>query len=202
MKACSHQPVARGPALAAPRSFCAPALLAAYALGATLWAPAIVLIAGQFEGAFVRFIPGFPFAGAARMLALVWVLRFAFYLVGAWRGADYGYGINGVIVSPHLTLAEKVAAHRARLVRPAADCRVDRICGGGADRAHRRAVAGLIHPPLIPAPTKSGELQRARGFFFGWVPAFAGTSGGSPLARQYFVRSCNSSRAILRSSSQ
>ena len=107
MKACSHQPVARGPALAAPRSFCAPALLAAYALGATLWAPAIVLIAGQFEGAFVRFIPGFPFAGAARMLALVWVLRFAFYLVGAWRGADYGYGINGVIVSPHLTLAEK-----------------------------------------------------------------------------------------------
>jgi len=106
MKACSHQPVARAPALAA-RSFCAPALLAAYALGATLWAPAIVLIAGQFEGAFVRFIPGFPFAGAARMLALVWVLRFAFYLVGAWRGADYGYGINGVIVSPHLTLVEK-----------------------------------------------------------------------------------------------
>ncbi|HZO47818.1 MAG TPA: hypothetical protein VFB68_18105 [Xanthobacteraceae bacterium] len=107
MKACSHQPVARGPALAAPRSFCAPALLAAYALGATLWAPAIVLIAGQFEGAFVRFIPGFPFAGVARMLALVWVLRFAFYLVGAWRGADYGYGINGVIVSANLTLAEK-----------------------------------------------------------------------------------------------
>jgi hypothetical protein len=41
------------------------------------------------------------------MLALVWVLRFAFYLVGAWRGADYGYGVNGVIVNPSLTLAEK-----------------------------------------------------------------------------------------------
>ncbi|HEV7822276.1 MAG TPA: hypothetical protein VGO84_13935, partial [Burkholderiales bacterium] len=83
-------------------------LLAAYTLGATLWAPAIVLIAGQFEGAFVRFIPGFPFAGAARMLALVWALRFAFYLVGASRNADYGYGINGVIVNPSLALAEKV----------------------------------------------------------------------------------------------
>ena len=107
MKAWSHQPIARGSARAVPRSFCAPSLLAAYALGATLWAPAIVLIAGQFEGAFVRLIPGFPFAGAARMLALVWMLRFAFYVVGAWRGADYGYGINGVIVSPRLTLAEK-----------------------------------------------------------------------------------------------
>ena len=68
MKAWSHQPIARGSARAVPRSFCAPSLLAAYALGATLWAPAIVLIAGQFEGAFVRLIPGFPFAGAARML--------------------------------------------------------------------------------------------------------------------------------------
>lgn len=107
MKACSHQSVAGARAVAVPRSFCAPAQLTAYALGATLWAPAIVLIVGQFEGALVRFIPGLPFAGATRMLALVWALRFVFYVVGAWRGADYGYGINGVVVSPHLTLAEK-----------------------------------------------------------------------------------------------
>ena len=151
MKACSHQPVARGPALAAPRSFCAPALLVAYALGATLWAPAIVLIAGQFEGAFVRFIPGFPFAGAARMLALVWVLRFAFYLVGAWRGADYGYGINGVIVSPHLTLAEKAQRIARDWFGLLLDGGVDRICGGGADRAHRRAVIASEHSNPSPS---------------------------------------------------
>ena len=107
MKACSQHPVSRGHALAAPRSFCAPALLAAYAAGATLWAPSLVLIAGQFEGALARVMPGFPFTGAARMFAVLWLLRFALYLVGAGRGWDYGYGVNGVIVNRHLTLHDK-----------------------------------------------------------------------------------------------
>jgi hypothetical protein len=107
MKACSHHPVSRGHALAAPRSFCAPVLLAAYAMGATLWAPSLVLIAGQFEGVVARFIPDFPLAGATRMFAVVWALRFALYLVGAARSWDYGYGINGVIVNRQWTLAEK-----------------------------------------------------------------------------------------------
>jgi hypothetical protein len=97
----------RSDALATPRPVCAPALLASYAIGATLWAPSLVLIAGQFEGVFARFVPGFPFAGAARMFAVVWVLRFALYLVGAARNWDYGYGVNGVIVNRQLTLAEK-----------------------------------------------------------------------------------------------
>ena len=107
MKACSDHPVARGHALAAPRPFCAPSLLAAYAMGATLWAPALVLTAGQFEGVLARVVPGFLFAGTARMFAVLWVLRFALYLVGAARGWDYGYGVNGVIVNRHLPLAEK-----------------------------------------------------------------------------------------------
>ena len=107
MKACSQHPAARGHALATPRPFCAPALLAAYALGATLWAPSLVFIAGQFGGVFARFMPGFPLAGTARMFAVVWLLRFALYLVGAARGWDYGYGVNGVIVNRQWTLAEK-----------------------------------------------------------------------------------------------
>jgi len=108
MKACVQHPVAGAPAREATRSFCAPVLLAAYAMGATLWAPSLVLIAGQFEGAFARLIPGFPVAGAARMFAVLWLLRFALYLVGAARGFDYGYGVNGVIVNRQLTLHEKV----------------------------------------------------------------------------------------------
>ena len=107
MKACSQRPMVRSDALAATRPVCAPALLAAYAIGATLWAPSLVLIAGQFEGVIARFIPGFPFAGAARMFAVVWVLRFALYVVGAACNWDYGYGVNGVIVNRQLTLAEK-----------------------------------------------------------------------------------------------
>jgi hypothetical protein len=107
MKACSQHPAARGHALAAPRSFCAPALLAAYAAGATLWAPSLVLIAGQFEGVLARVVPGFLFAGTARMFTVLWLLRFALYLAGAARGWDYGYGVNGVIVNRQLTLAEK-----------------------------------------------------------------------------------------------
>lgn len=107
MKACSQHPVVSGDPLDAPRPVYAPALLAACAMGATLWAPSLVLIAGQFEGVFARFIPGFPFAGAARMFAVVWLLRFALYLVGASCNWDYGYGINGVIVNRQLALAEK-----------------------------------------------------------------------------------------------
>ena len=38
---------------------------------------------------------------------MVWLLRFALYIVGAARGFDYGYGVNGVIVNRQLTLAEK-----------------------------------------------------------------------------------------------
>ena len=107
MKACSQHPASRGHALAAPRSFCAPALLAAYALGATLWAPSLVLVAGQFESVLARVVPGFLFAGTARMFAVLWVLRFALYLVGAARGWDYGYGVNGVVVNRQWTLAGK-----------------------------------------------------------------------------------------------
>jgi hypothetical protein len=107
MKACSHQPVARGHALAAPRACCAPASLAAYAMGATLWAPSLVLIVGQLGMVFGGLIPSLPSAGPVRLFAVVWLLRFALYIVGAARHFDYGYGINGVIVNRQLTLAEK-----------------------------------------------------------------------------------------------
>jgi hypothetical protein len=108
MKACSHQPVARGRALAAPRACCAPASLAAYAMGATLWAPSLVLIVGQLGMVFGSFIPSLPSVGALRLFAVVWLLRFALYIVGAARGFDYGYGINGVVVNRQLALAEKM----------------------------------------------------------------------------------------------
>ena len=107
MKACSHQPVARGHALAAPRACCAPASLAAYAMGATLWAPSLVLIAGQLGLVFDSVIPSLPAVGPVRLFAVVWLLRFALYIVGAARNFDYGYGINGVIVNRQLALAEK-----------------------------------------------------------------------------------------------
>jgi hypothetical protein len=85
----------------------APRLLAAYAIGATLWAPVLVLVAGQFENLLARFVWGFAFADAAQMFVAMWVLRCALYIVGAHRLWDYGYGINGVIVNPRMTLAEK-----------------------------------------------------------------------------------------------
>ena len=110
MKACSQRPAARGHALAVPRSCCAPASLVAYAAGATLWAPALVLIAGQVGMVFGRFIPQLPAVGTLRLFAVVWLLRFALYIVGAARGFDYGYGVNGMIVNRQLTLADK--AHR------------------------------------------------------------------------------------------
>ena len=110
MKACSSHPAVRGHALAAPRSFCAPALLAAYAAGATLWTPFLVLIAGQVGIVFGSFVPSLPAVGPVRLFAVLWLLRFALYIVGAARNFDYGYGVNGVIVNRRWTLAEK--AHR------------------------------------------------------------------------------------------
>jgi hypothetical protein len=107
MKACSHQPVARGHAPAAPRSCCAPVSLAAYAMGATLWTPALVLIAGQIGIVFGGLIPSLPAVGPMRLFAVIWLLRFALYVVGAARRFDYGYGVNGVIVNRQLTLAAK-----------------------------------------------------------------------------------------------
>lgn len=85
----------------------APRLLAAYAIGAALWTPALVLVAGQFEDLFARFIAGFSLAGAMQMFVAMWALRFALYIVGSYRRWDYGYGVNGVIVNPRLTLADK-----------------------------------------------------------------------------------------------
>ena len=123
--------------MAAPRSCCAPALLAAYAMGATLSAPALVLIAGQFGGLFARFVPEFPLAGATRLFAVVWLLRFALYLVGAARGFDYGYGVNGVIVNRRSTLARRRGASRA--TGSVCCCVVlDRLHGSRADRHRRR----------------------------------------------------------------
>jgi hypothetical protein len=108
MKACSSHPAVRGHALAAPRSCCAPSLLAGYAMGATLWAPSLVLIAGQVGIVLGLFVPGLPAVGTVRMFAVVWLLRFALYIVGAARNFDYGYGVNGVVVNRQLMLAEKV----------------------------------------------------------------------------------------------
>jgi hypothetical protein len=85
----------------------APRLLAAYAIGATLWTPALMIVAGQFENVLTRFVSGFSFAGATQMFAMMWALRFVLYVVGSYGRWDYGYGVNGVIVNPRLTLAEK-----------------------------------------------------------------------------------------------
>ncbi len=85
----------------------APRLLAAYAIGATLWTPALAIVAGQIEGVLARVMTGFSFAGATQMFAVMWTLRVALYIVGAYGRWDYGYGVNGVIVNPRLTLTEK-----------------------------------------------------------------------------------------------
>jgi len=63
--------------------------------------------AAHLEGALALVVSGFSLTGAARMFAVMWLLRFALYIVGSCRRCDYGYGINGVIVNPRLTLAEK-----------------------------------------------------------------------------------------------
>ena len=83
-------------------------MLAAYALGATLWAPSLVLIAGQFEGAFARFIPGLSVRGrGAHVRGGVGCCASRSTSSAPRAAADYGYGVNGVIVNRQWTLAEK-----------------------------------------------------------------------------------------------
>lgn len=106
MRVRSPIPTPRGPA--ASRSCCAPPQLAAYALGATLWAPVFMLTAGLVAGALAGVLPALSMVGAAQMFAAAWLLRFALYLVGGYGRWDYGYGINGVIVNRQLTLQEKL----------------------------------------------------------------------------------------------
>ena len=89
------------------RSPYAPALVVAYALGATLWTPALVLVARLFAGVSGWLVPGLPVASAAQLFAAMWLLRFALYVLGARGGWNYGYGINGVIVNRRLSLHEK-----------------------------------------------------------------------------------------------
>ncbi len=101
-----HISMPHGPA--GSRSFCAPPQLAAYALGATLWAPVFMLVAGLVAGALAGVLPALSMVGAAQMFALVWLLRFALYLAGGYGRWDYGYGINGVIVNRQWTLQEKL----------------------------------------------------------------------------------------------
>jgi hypothetical protein len=93
--------------LPAQRSPCAPPLLAAYALGATLWAPVLAAVAGWGASLIAELAPSLAIASSARLLAAVWLLRFVFYGVGAWAGWSYGYGVNGVIVNRTLSLPQK-----------------------------------------------------------------------------------------------
>ena len=167
MKACSQQPVARGHALAAPRSCCAPASLAAYAMGATLWAPTLVLIAGQFGLVFGSFVPELPSVGPVRLFAVVWLLRFALYIVGAARRFDYGYGVNGVIVNRQWTLPRRRSASRATGSACCSPC-MDRLHAGIVDRgdralefaatlsAHARARQAGIHVLFKPGSRRRG----------------------------------------------
>jgi len=82
--------------------------IAAYAMGATLWAPTLALVAWPFEDVFTGVLPGLPMTAALRIVAVMWMLRFVLYIVGARHGWNYGYGINGVIVNQRLSLAHKV----------------------------------------------------------------------------------------------
>jgi hypothetical protein len=88
------------------RSFLAPASLAAYALGATLWTPTLLVMAWLCAGMFAWLLPAVPVFSFG-MVAALWTLRFLLYAAGAGRGWDYGYGINGVIVNRRLPLADK-----------------------------------------------------------------------------------------------
>jgi hypothetical protein len=93
--------------LTSHRSPYAPALLAAYAAGATLWAPVLVLCAKSAWWLLAGLVPGIPAVGNGWLIAMVWAMRFALYLLGSANGWNYGYGINGVIVNRRLSLAEK-----------------------------------------------------------------------------------------------
>jgi hypothetical protein len=108
MKARLQSPTLQSGTIVPPRSACAPSLLAAYAIGASLWTPLFVLAAGPFERALATMVPGLAPVSALRMCAVLWILRFALYAIGAARRWDYGYGINGVIVNRRLSLDEKV----------------------------------------------------------------------------------------------
>lgn len=108
MKACLQSPALDSGTTTRTRSACAPSLLAAYAIGATLWTPLFVLAAIPFERALATVLPGIVPVGVLRMFAALWVLRFMLYAIGAARRWDYGYGINGVIVNRRLLLDEKV----------------------------------------------------------------------------------------------
>ena len=94
--------------LTAQQSPGVPALVAAYVIGATLWAPSLVVMFGFSARVGAWFVPGLPVVGAAQMLVVMWVLRFALYVLGGRGGWDYGYGINGVIVNRGLSLSEKM----------------------------------------------------------------------------------------------
>jgi hypothetical protein len=109
MKAYGPSPALHSGTIAPPRSVGAPPLLAAYAIGATLWTPLFVLVAGPFESALAWVLPGLAPVGAVRIFASIWVLRVVLYAVGTGRGWDYGYGVNGVIVSRHLPLPDKIS---------------------------------------------------------------------------------------------
>jgi hypothetical protein len=94
--------------LTAQRPAFAPALVAAYALGATLWAPTLVLVERLVAAPLGWALPGLGTVGNGEVFAAMWLLRFALYFIGAATGFDYGYGINGMIASRRLTLVEKV----------------------------------------------------------------------------------------------
>jgi hypothetical protein len=86
----------------------APAALAAYALGATLWAPVLMLVAKGFAGVAGALLPQLAVPGGGRLFAAMWLARFALYALGARGRWDYGYGINGVVVSRRLSLDAKM----------------------------------------------------------------------------------------------
>ena len=91
----------------------APRLPPPMPIGATSWAPVFVIVAGQFESVLTRFVSGFSFAGATQMFAMMWALRFASMSLARTAAGITGYGVNGVIVNPRLTLAERRGASRA-----------------------------------------------------------------------------------------
>jgi hypothetical protein len=67
-----------------------------------------MLAAAPFERVLATMLPEVAPMGAARMFAMLWVLRFVLYAIGAACRWDYGYGVNGVIVNRRLPLADKI----------------------------------------------------------------------------------------------
>lgn len=92
---------------AAPRSPYAPQLIAAYGLGATLWAPVLAML-GEYATRLLAALLGVaPFIDSLSLFVIAWAVRFAFYVAGANGGWNYGYGINGVVVNRGLSLPDK-----------------------------------------------------------------------------------------------